>query len=35
MDAIFDPNENKLRAFENEVLKRIFAPKRNEYNGEW
>jgi len=26
---------NKLRVFENRVLRRIFGPKRNEITGEW
>jgi len=27
--------ENKLRAFVNRVVRRIFAPKREEVAGEW
>jgi hypothetical protein len=27
--------ENRLRVFENRVLRRIFRPKRNEMTGEW
>ena len=27
--------ENRLRAFENRVLRRIFGPKRNDVRGEW
>jgi hypothetical protein len=27
--------EHRLRVFENEVLRRIFQPKRNEVTGEW
>jgi hypothetical protein len=27
--------ENRLRVFENRVLRRIFGPKRNEITGEW
>jgi uncharacterized membrane protein len=27
--------ENRLRVFENRVLKRIFGPKRDEVTGEW
>jgi hypothetical protein len=27
--------ENRLRLFENRVLKRIFGPKRDEVTGEW
>jgi hypothetical protein len=27
--------ENRLRVFENGVLKRIFGPKRDEVTGEW
>jgi hypothetical protein len=27
--------ENRLRLFENRVLRRIFGPKRDEVTGEW
>jgi hypothetical protein len=27
--------ECRLRVFENELLRRIFGPKRNEVTGEW
>jgi hypothetical protein len=27
--------ENRLRVFENRVLRRIFGPKRDEITGEW
>ena len=27
--------ENRLRVFENRVLRRIFGPKRDEVTGEW
>jgi hypothetical protein len=27
--------ENRLRVFENMVIRRIFGPKRNEVTGEW
>jgi hypothetical protein len=27
--------DNRLRVFENRVLKRIFVPKRDEVTGEW
>jgi hypothetical protein len=27
--------EHRLRVFENKVLRRIFAPKRDEVTGEW
>jgi hypothetical protein len=27
--------EHRLRVFENRVLRRIFAPKRDELTGEW
>jgi hypothetical protein len=27
--------EHRLSAFENRVLRRIFAPKRNEVTGDW
>jgi hypothetical protein len=27
--------EYRLRVFENEVLRRIFGPKRDEVTGEW
>jgi hypothetical protein len=27
--------ENRLRVFENRVLRRIFGPKRDEMTGEW
>jgi hypothetical protein len=27
--------EHRLRVFENRVLRRIFAPKRDEVTGEW
>jgi hypothetical protein len=27
--------ENRLRAFENRVLKRVFGPKKDEVTGEW
>jgi hypothetical protein len=27
--------ENRMRVFENRVLRRIFGPKRNEVMGEW
>jgi hypothetical protein len=27
--------ENRLRVFENRVLRRIFRPKRDEVRGEW
>jgi hypothetical protein len=28
-------DESRLRVFENEVLRRIFGPKRDEITGEW
>jgi hypothetical protein len=28
-------DENRLRVFENRVLRRIFGPKRDEVTGEW
>jgi hypothetical protein len=28
-------DERRLRVFENRVLKRVFAPKRDEVTGEW
>jgi hypothetical protein len=27
--------ENRLRVFENRMLRRIFGPKRDEVTGEW
>jgi len=27
--------ENRLRVFENRVLRRVFGPKRDEVTGEW
>jgi hypothetical protein len=27
--------EQRLRAFENSILRRIFGPKRDELRGEW
>ena len=27
--------ERRLRVFENRVLRRVFAPKRDEVTGEW
>jgi hypothetical protein len=27
--------ENRLRVFENRILRRIFGPKRDEVTGEW
>jgi hypothetical protein len=27
--------ENRLRVFENRVLRRIYGPERNEVTGEW
>jgi hypothetical protein len=27
--------ENRLRVFENKVLRRIFGPKRDKMSGEW
>jgi hypothetical protein len=27
--------ENRLRVFENRVLRRMFGPKRDEVTGEW
>jgi hypothetical protein len=32
---IFCGCENRLRVFENKVLRRIFWPKRDEVTGEW
>jgi hypothetical protein len=31
----YQREERRLRVFENEVLRRIFGPKRDEVTGEW
>ena len=33
--SFLHPDQFKLRVFENRVLRRIFAPKREEVPGEW
>jgi hypothetical protein len=36
MDKVQKPsNSDRLRVFENRVLRRIFGPKRDEVTGDW